>query len=249
MLCLSAVLLQNDSLLTVNAADDDEYLQISDFWLYNAYAFWKLYGLTPDTSRTYTDTYTSLGTFSESAQFSMVASSTGVEGGSISGSFQLEYEESSVPYIVTIPSSVDLSLTPDSGQTGAMSYPQFSCVYNPSATGASATMTCSAYGNSVFTQDNYTLEINTLGDGGDGMGGLFCYLRPTETTQAVGSITALSEAPFHAQFTLQESSSGSGSFSGSGSINMTTTTTNKNSLTYALPTLNGHIDNTKIVPV
>lgn len=237
---------------TVKADNDDEYLQIDDFYTYNAYYFWSLYGLSTDKSTSYTNTLntisqgTSTGSFSFSGSFS--GSFDATVNLAISGLTSTELDDvddiltSRTFYYFGEGSSsnplIEMEIS-SSGQ-GTEYIPRYGCTYNPSATGASATMTCTpnTY-DGAFTMPDQDIKVTSIDVAMNSLTDYNLTLTLKNENTVRGTLSGSLGLSGNGQGTLTLNENGSA----------TTTTINTNSLKYTLPYVKGDSINNEFLSV
>lgn len=231
----------------VKADDDDEYLQIDDFYTYNAYRYWQLYGFSADTSTSYTNTLNTIsqGTATGSFTFS----------GSFSGSFDANVQLAISGLTSTELDDVDdiltsrtfyyfgegseanplIEMTISSDDEGTEYIPRYACTYNPSATGASATMTCTPNSyDGAFTIPDQDVKVTSIDVAMNSLTDYNLTLTLKNENTVRGTLSG----------TLGLSGNGQGTLTMTENGSATTTTINTNSLEYTLPIMKASsIDN------
>lgn len=232
----------------VKADDDSEYLQINDFYTYNAYKWWQLYGLSADTSTSYTNTLNSIsqatetGTFTFSGNFSgsfdasVSLTYTGtIKTGSEGNTFWSSTSESGLMYDDSF-HGIEMTITPSANGATNDYNATYACVYNTQSTSTAATMTCTpnySTNSQPLTLPEQTITIDEIRFNSAGSIQTDLFLSLLNQGSEVGSLNG----------SLGMSGGGTGSLSLTENGTTTTTTVNTNSLGYVLPMMTGNISN------
>ena len=232
----------------VNADDDSEYIQINDFYTYNAYKWWQLYGLSANTSTSYTNTLNSIsqstetGTFTFSGNFSgsfdasVSLTYTGtIQTGSEGNTFWSSTTESGMMYDDSF-HGIEMTITPSANGATNDYNATYACVYNTQSTSTAATMTCTpnySTNSQPLTLPEQTITIDEIRFNTAGSIQTNLFLSLLNQGTEVGSLNG----------SLGMSGGGTGSLTMTENGTTTTTTVNTNSLAYTLPVMNGTLDN------
>ena len=233
----------------VNADNDDEYISFNDLELWNAYYYWQLHGLSADKETSYTNTLNTIsqGTSTGSFNFS----------GSFSGSFDANVELAISGLTSTELDDVDDILTSrtfyyfgegsesnpliemsiSSDGEGTEYIPKYACVYNPSATGASTTMTCTpnTY-DGAFTMPDQDVKVTSIDVSMNSLTDYQLTLTLKNENTVRGTLSG----------TLGLSGNGQGTLSLTNNGTASTTSINTNSLQFVLPIMTGIINSSAI---
>lgn len=233
----------------VLADNDNEYISFNDLELWNAYYYWQLHGLSADKETSYTNTLntisqgTSTGSFNFSGNFS--GSFDANVQLAISGLTSTELDDvddilSSRTFYYFGEGSesnplIEMSISSD-GQ-GTEYIPKYACVYNPSATGASTTMTCTpnTY-DGAFTMPDQDIKVTSIDVS---MNSLTDY-QLTLTLRNENTVTGTLSG------TLGLSGNGQGTLSLTNNGTASTTSINTNSLQFVLPIMTGNLNSSAI---
>lgn len=227
----------------INVYAETDYITLDNFWMWSAFKYFSLYGMSPDLSSTSTSTVNELTSDTYTGTFSF----TGSFSGSISALVDIAitgwiHHDSTLGYgfesyteVVAGAPTISATLSPNA--TGAYSeyYGTYACVYNAQSTATNAVMTCTpsnATHTSNITLPNYSLEIpasflNNI----DARTETSVLLMQEDTV--TGSITG----------TLGLSGSGSGNITLNGNGSITGSITENDNTYYNIPRILGTIDN------
>lgn len=242
------LLLTQTSNFDVFADNDSEFILIDDFYTYNAYKWWSLYGLTADTETSYTNTLNSISQSSESGTFSFSGNFSGsfdasvsltysgtTQTGSQGNTFWSTTSESGLMYDSSY-QGIEMTITPSANGASNDYNATYACVYNTQSTSTAAVMTCtpdySTYSTSL-TLPNQSITIDEIRFNTAGSIQTDLFLSLLNQGTEVGSLNG----------TLGMSGGGTGSLSLTENGTTTTTSVNTNSLKYTLPLMTGTIDN------
>lgn len=229
----------------VKADDDVEYISFNDLELWNAYYYWQLHGLSADKETSYTNTLNTISQGTSSGSFSF--------SGSFSGSFDANVELAISGLTSTELDDVDDILTSrtfyyfgegsesnpliemsiSSDGQGSEYIPRYACSYNPSATGASATMTCTpnTY-DGAFTMPNQDIKVTSIDVAMNSLTDYNLTLTLKNENTVRGTLSG----------TLGLSGNGQGTLSLTNNGTASTTSINTNSLEFVLPIMTGTIN-------
>lgn len=242
------VLLLSQMMINPVLADNDvEYISFNDLELWNAYYYWQLHDLSADNTTSYTNTLNTIsqGTATGSFNFS----------GSFSGSFDANVQLAISGLTSTELDDVDdilssrtfyyfgqgsdanplIEMSISSSDQGTEYIPRYSCVYNPSATGASTTMTCTpnTY-DGAFTMPDQDIKVTSIDVSMNSLTDYQLTLTLKNENTARGTLSG----------TLGLSGNGQGTLSLTENGTATTTSINTNSLEYVLPIIKGTVNST-----
>lgn len=231
----------------VKADNDDEYFQLNDFNTMIAYQYWESYGLSADNQTSYTETLntisqgTTTGTFTFTGQFSGSCNATvdlGISGLTTTDLDNVDDILSSRTFYYFGEGSetqplIEMSISSGDNQ-GTEYIPRYGCNYNPSATGASATMTCTpnTY-DGAFTIPDQEVKVTSIDVAMNSVTDYSLTLTLRNENTVRGSLSG----------TLALSGGGQGTLTMTESGSATTTSVNVNTLQYVFPLMTGTIDN------
>ena len=262
-LLFSVVGLPTSLLLTVRADNDEEYVQFNDYETAQAYRFWSLYGLTPDTSSSYTQTYSTNGTFTSTANVSLSGTST--SGGSLNTdgirlSLLEDFKSNEIASLASIDvaellNTLKIKVEADHDDRRDQMSLHFGACHaigqatNSNGNYTSYNITCDgSTDNYYYNNASYNITIDDW-TSSDPHTVMQWSISPKTDVYWEGN------APYSAyshengdfsgvgQINLSQSMSESGSIVTNGSLTFTTTTTNTNSLKYVYPFVKGTINN------